>query len=56
VLTYYYNLPLGTPTGKIEKVAGVNVYVATPSGEYDKEKALLYLPGLYSTHQKFRQS
>ncbi|KAF8524577.1 dienelactone hydrolase [Hysterangium stoloniferum] len=34
----------GTPTGTIEKIAGVDVYVALPSGEYDKEKALLYLP------------
>ncbi|KAF8524575.1 alpha/beta-hydrolase [Hysterangium stoloniferum] len=34
----------GTPTGTIEKIAGIDVYVALPSGEYDKEKALLYLP------------
>ena len=38
---------LGTPTGRIEKIAGVDVYVSIPTGEYDKEKALLYLPGLF---------
>ena len=37
---------IGTPAGKIEKIAGVDVYVSIPTGEYDKEKALLYLPGL----------
>ncbi|KIJ57133.1 hypothetical protein M422DRAFT_23237 [Sphaerobolus stellatus SS14] len=34
----------GTPTGKIEKIAGVDVYVTIPSGEFEKTKALLYLP------------
>ncbi|KAF8592231.1 dienelactone hydrolase [Ramaria rubella] len=34
----------GTPTGKIEKIGGVDVYVASPTSEYSKEKALLFLP------------
>jgi len=34
----------GILTGTIEKIAGIDVYVTLPSGEYDKEKALLYLP------------
>ena len=29
--------------GKIEKIGGVESYVATPSGEYDKTKAVLFL-------------
>ena len=36
---------VGTPTGKIEQINGVDVYVAIPRGEYAKDKALLYLPG-----------
>jgi hypothetical protein len=38
-------MSIGTPTGKIEKLGGVDVYVAIPTGEYAKEKALLFLPG-----------
>ncbi|KAF8497345.1 Alpha/Beta hydrolase protein [Gautieria morchelliformis] len=34
----------GTPTGKFEKLGGVEVYVAIPTGEYAKDKALLFLP------------
>ncbi|KAK2465686.1 hypothetical protein APHAL10511_002230 [Amanita phalloides] len=33
----------GTPTGKIEQIGGVNCYVATPSTDYPKHKALIYL-------------
>ncbi|KIJ57132.1 hypothetical protein M422DRAFT_238701 [Sphaerobolus stellatus SS14] len=35
---------IGTATGKIEKIARVDVYVAIPQGEYEREKALLFLP------------
>lgn len=38
-------IAIGTPTGKIQKIGGVEVYVAIPSGEYEKDKALLYIPG-----------
>ncbi|KAF8592232.1 dienelactone hydrolase [Ramaria rubella] len=40
----------GTPTGKIKKIGGVDVYVATPTREYPKEKALLFLPGDVGFH------
>ncbi|KAF7354325.1 hypothetical protein MVEN_01120900 [Mycena venus] len=33
----------GTPEGKIEYIDGVQCYIATPSGDYPKEKVLLYL-------------
>ena len=36
---------LGTAIGKLEKIGGVQVYVAIPTKEYAKDKALLYLPG-----------
>lgn len=35
----------GTPTGNVENIAGVDVYIAIPPGDYEKDKALLYLPG-----------
>lgn len=38
-------LCIGTPTGKVEQINGVDVYVTIPSGEYAKDKALLYIPG-----------
>lgn len=37
----------GTPEGKIEEIAGVKCYIATPSGEYDKNKVILYLPDVF---------
>ncbi|KAH9483294.1 Hydrolase tropI [Psilocybe cubensis] len=37
----------GTPTGKWEKIGGVDVYVATPSKEYDKTKAILFLSDVF---------
>jgi len=37
----------GTPTGKIEKIGGVDVYVALPTGDYPKEKALLFLTDVF---------
>ncbi|GJJ07049.1 hypothetical protein Clacol_001248 [Clathrus columnatus] len=42
----------GTHTGSIEKINGVDVYVAIPPEgvEYDKEKALLYLPDALGLH------
>jgi len=33
----------GTPQGKIEYIDGVQCYIATPSGDYPKDKVLLYL-------------
>jgi len=33
----------GTPTGKWEKIGGVDSYVATPTGDYPKNKVILYL-------------
>ncbi|KAF8815627.1 chlorocatechol-degradation protein [Phlegmacium glaucopus] len=33
----------GTPQGKWEKIGGIDSYVATPSGEYPKDKVILYL-------------
>ncbi|CDO69409.1 hypothetical protein BN946_scf184791.g4 [Trametes cinnabarina] len=33
----------GQPAGKIEKIGGVDSYVATPSGDYAKDKVVLYL-------------
>ncbi|KAI3614062.1 dienelactone hydrolase endo--beta-d-glucanase [Moniliophthora roreri] len=37
----------GTPTGKWEKIGGVNCYVATPSSDYPKDKVLLYLADVF---------
>ncbi|KAI0795812.1 alpha/beta-hydrolase [Abortiporus biennis] len=37
----------GTPTGTFTTIDGVKVYIATPSGEFDKEKVLLYLPDVF---------
>ncbi|TDL26717.1 alpha/beta-hydrolase [Rickenella mellea] len=34
----------GTPTGKIQKIGGVDTYVALPESDYPKDKAILYLP------------
>ncbi|KAJ3928768.1 MAG: hypothetical protein NXY57DRAFT_488949 [Lentinula lateritia] len=33
----------GTPEGKWETIAGIESYVGTPSGEYQKDKVLLFL-------------
>ncbi|KZS99432.1 uncharacterized protein LAESUDRAFT_816942, partial [Laetiporus sulphureus 93-53] len=33
----------GEPTGKIEQIGGVECYVATPEGNYSKDKVLLFL-------------
>ncbi|GAA5902465.1 hypothetical protein JCM6882_002760 [Rhodosporidiobolus microsporus] len=37
----------GTPTGKVVELNGVKTYVALPSGDYDKTKALLYLTDIF---------
>lgn len=37
----------GTPEGKIEQIAGIECYVATPEGEYAKDKAILYLTDVF---------
>jgi hypothetical protein len=34
-------------TGKFEEIGGVKSYVATPTGEYPKEKAILFLPDVF---------
>ena len=31
------------PTGKKDKIGGIDVYIATPSVEYPKDKVVLYL-------------
>jgi len=37
----------GTAEGKWEEINGVNCYVATPSGDYPKDKVLLFLPDIF---------
>ncbi|KAK1234242.1 hypothetical protein PQX77_002549 [Marasmius sp. AFHP31] len=37
----------GTPKGKVEKIGGVDTYVATPSVDYPKDKVLLFLPDVF---------
>ncbi|KAJ4464480.1 dienelactone hydrolase family-domain-containing protein [Lentinula lateritia] len=37
----------GTPEGKWETINGVECYVGTPSGEYQKDKVLLYLSDIF---------
>ncbi|KIN93321.1 hypothetical protein M404DRAFT_516379 [Pisolithus tinctorius Marx 270] len=37
----------GTPEGEIEFIGGVRCYVSTPSGEYNEEKAVLFLPSIF---------
>jgi len=37
----------GTPKGKWEKIGGVDSYVATPTEEYSKNKAILFLPDVF---------
>jgi len=37
----------GTPTGKLTKIGGVDCYVATPEGDYDKSKVVLFLPDVF---------
>ncbi|KAI0795811.1 alpha/beta-hydrolase [Abortiporus biennis] len=37
----------GNPSGTFTTINGVNVYIATPSGEFNKEKVLLYFPDVF---------
>ncbi|EAU90115.1 dienelactone hydrolase [Coprinopsis cinerea okayama7 len=37
----------GTPTGKWETIGGVQSYVATPEGDYPKDKVILYLADVF---------
>ncbi|PPQ72441.1 hypothetical protein CVT26_003770 [Gymnopilus dilepis] len=37
----------GEPKGKFEKIGGVESYVATPSGDYPKDKVILFLPDVF---------
>ena len=33
--------------GKLEKIGGIDSYVAIPSGEYPKDKVILFLPDVF---------
>jgi len=37
----------GEPQGKFEKIGGYDCYVATPSGEYPKDKVVLFLTDVF---------
>ncbi|KAI0742606.1 dienelactone hydrolase endo-1,3,1,4-beta-D-glucanase [Daedaleopsis nitida] len=37
----------GVPEGKIEQIAGIECYVATPTGDYPKEKVVLFLSDVF---------
>jgi len=37
----------GTPQGKWEKIGGVETYVATPTKDFPKDKAILFLPDVF---------
>ncbi|KAF9485529.1 dienelactone hydrolase endo-1,3,1,4-beta-D-glucanase [Pholiota conissans] len=37
----------GTPKGKFETIGGVETYVATPTVDYPKDKAILFLPDVF---------
>ncbi|KAH8104074.1 alpha/beta-hydrolase [Cristinia sonorae] len=37
----------GEPQGKIEKIGGYDCYVATPSGDYSKDKVVLFLTDVF---------
>ncbi|KAF8552883.1 alpha/beta-hydrolase [Imleria badia] len=37
----------GTPEGKVEVINGVKTYVATPTGDYSKDKAILFLTDVF---------
>ncbi|KAF8626702.1 hypothetical protein AX15_004726 [Amanita polypyramis BW_CC] len=40
----------GTPSGKFEKIGGVDCYIATPTGDHAQDKVLLYLPDALGLH------
>ncbi|PPR00785.1 hypothetical protein CVT24_000750 [Panaeolus cyanescens] len=37
----------GTPTGTWEEIAGIKVYVGTPTIDYPKDKVVLFLPDIF---------
>jgi len=37
----------GTPSGKIEKINGVETYIALPEGDYKKDTAILFLTDVF---------
>ncbi|KAI5886226.1 alpha/beta-hydrolase [Schizophyllum commune H4-8] len=37
----------GTPTGRIEKINGVDAYIATPAQDYPTDKVLLFLTDIF---------
>jgi len=37
----------GAPEGKIDTIADVECYISTPTGEYLKNKVLLFLPDIF---------
>ena len=37
----------GTPEGKYEEINGIKTYVATPTKDYPKDKALIYICDIY---------
>ncbi|KAJ7609045.1 dienelactone hydrolase endo-1,3,1,4-beta-D-glucanase [Roridomyces roridus] len=37
----------GTPEGKVEKIGGIETYVATPSVDYPKDKVVLFLTDIF---------
>ncbi|KAI3616946.1 dienelactone hydrolase endo--beta-d-glucanase [Moniliophthora roreri] len=37
----------GTPSGQWQKIGGVDCYVATPDGDYPKDKVILFLPDAF---------
>ncbi|KAG2063790.1 alpha/beta-hydrolase [Suillus decipiens] len=37
----------GEPAGKLEAIAGVNCYIATPTVDYPKDKVILFLPDVF---------
>jgi hypothetical protein len=52
LLMVCYHLPAriltsDCPIGKWEKIGGVDSYVATPTGEYPQNKAILFLPDVF---------
>ncbi|KAF5346402.1 hypothetical protein D9758_012752 [Tetrapyrgos nigripes] len=41
----------GTPSGELKRINGVDCYVATPEGDYPKDKVLLFLPDAFGVAQ-----
>ncbi|KAJ7764800.1 dienelactone hydrolase endo-1,3,1,4-beta-D-glucanase [Mycena metata] len=40
----------GTSEGKIEIIGGIEAYVATPTGDYAKDKVVLYITDVFGIH------